>query len=76
MVHVLFDETGFAIETGVFSNHFVVETDDAGQLGLRCDAANCPDLVCVETGRISMENELIVCLPHRLSLRLVPMEGA
>jgi len=28
--------------------------------------ADCPDLVCVRTGRIDAPDELIACLPHRL----------
>lgn len=28
--------------------------------------ANCPDLTCVRTGKISAEGQIIACLPHRL----------
>lgn len=35
--------------------------------------ANCGDHTCVRTGRISREGETIVCLPHRLTVRI---EGA
>lgn len=70
-VRIQFDETGFTVSTEAGYNHFSVETDETGKAGIRCDAADCPDLVCVDTGLIRMENELIVCLPHRLSLRLI-----
>lgn len=30
--------------------------------------ANCPDLVCVKTGRIRYVGESIVCLPNRVSV--------
>lgn len=32
--------------------------------------ANCGDLTCVRTGKISREGESIVCLPHRLVVRI------
>ena len=32
--------------------------------------ANCGDHTCVRTGRISREGETIVCLPHRLVVRI------
>ena len=32
--------------------------------------ANCGDLTCVRTGEISREGEIIVCLPHRLVVRI------
>ena len=34
--------------------------------------ADCPDLVCVHTGKISQEGETIVCLPHKV---VVSIEG-
>lgn len=33
-------------------------------------AANCGDLTCVRTGRVSREGERIVCLPHRVMVRI------
>ncbi|MDE7229922.1 MAG: NusG domain II-containing protein [Oscillospiraceae bacterium] len=38
-------------------------------------AADCPDLVCVKTGAISGGAVPIVCLPHRLEIRVVNGEG-
>lgn len=32
--------------------------------------ANCGDLTCVKTGGVSREGERIVCLPHRLLIRI------
>lgn len=32
--------------------------------------ANCGDHTCVRTGEISREGESIVCLPHRLMIRI------
>ncbi len=38
-------------------------------------AADCPDQVCVRTGAISGGAVPIVCLPHRLEIRVVNGEG-
>lgn len=32
--------------------------------------ADCPDQICVKQGKISASGESIVCLPHRLVIRL------
>ena len=32
--------------------------------------ANCPDKVCVHTGRISRPGEIIACLPHRVVVQI------
>ena len=39
---------------------------------IECTHADCPDQVCVRTGRISLETETIVCLPHRMIVRILP----
>ena len=36
----------------------------------RIEEADCPDKLCVHQGRISHTNESIVCLPHRISVRI------
>ena len=33
--------------------------------------ADCPNLLCVKTGRIRYAGQSIVCLPHRLAVRIV-----
>ncbi len=40
---------------------------------VRCADADCPDKICVQTGKISEEGSVIACLPHRL---LVSVEAA
>ena len=39
-----------------------------GQAAVR--EANCGDHTCVRTGAISREGEVIVCLPHRLTVEI------
>lgn len=36
--------------------------------------ADCPDQVCVRHGWISTTGDPIVCLPHKLSIRIISME--
>ena len=37
--------------------------------------ADCPDLVCVHTGKIKYVGQSIVCLPNRLSVTVVGDDG-
>lgn len=41
---------------------------------IRMIAADCPDLVCVNTGWIKNSSAPIVCLPHRLVVRIEKQE--
>jgi len=38
---------------------------------VRVTQADCPDMVCVETGAVSGGAVPIVCLPHRVEIRIV-----
>lgn len=38
--------------------------------GVRVSEADCPDQICVRQGTITKGQETIVCLPHRLLIRL------
>lgn len=51
-------------------NTFTAEELEDGSIGISCADADCPDKVCVETGTISMADEVIVCLPHKVVARL------
>lgn len=37
--------------------------------------ANCPDKVCVRTGFIKKPGESIVCIPHRVNVRIVSSDN-
>ncbi len=41
----------------------------------RIEDADCPDRLCVKQGRIGMAGESIICLPHRLVVRIAGEEG-
>ena len=38
--------------------------------------ADCPDGLCVSQGKISRTGQTVVCLPHRVMLRIVGAEDA
>ncbi len=48
-------------------NVFMAERASDGSIGLRCLEADCPDKICVHTGLVTLPDEPIVCLPHRVS---------
>ena len=43
---------------------------------VRVTQADCPDLVCVHTGPIREEGEVIACLPHKLIVYIPRGEAA
>lgn len=47
------------------SDYNVIEIKDKK---VRCIEANCPDCICVEHGELreDIDNDMIVCAPHRL----------
>ena len=40
------------------------------------ESADCPDQICVDHAHIMYEGETIVCLPHRLIIKIVSEEGS
>ena len=61
------DLTGFHGGT----NHLVIKDRKAW-----ISEASCPDKLCVHQGTVSLENELIVCLPNRMTVRITGKEAA
>ncbi len=56
----------------------LIESADGGENLLvisggeaRVESANCPNGVCVDTGAVSEDGELIVCLPHKVVIEIV-----
>lgn len=50
---------------------FLVDTSG----GIRFVSSDCPDQVCVRTGRIAMPGAFAACLPNDTLIRLVPRDG-
>lgn len=53
------------------TNHLVIKDGKAW-----ISEASCPDKLCVHQGAVSRENELIVCLPNRVTVRITGKEAA
>lgn len=51
-------------------NIFVIDENADGLLEIYCSEADCPDKICVETGHISILDQPVVCLPHRITARI------
>lgn len=39
---------------------------------VRCAESDCSNQVCVDTGWVSQTGQMIVCLPHQLTVQIVP----
>ena len=52
-------------------NRFIIDEDGDGKVGVRCEEADCPDKICVHTGRVTMPDQPVVCLPHRVTARII-----
>ncbi|MBQ3389862.1 MAG: NusG domain II-containing protein [Firmicutes bacterium] len=59
------EDTEEVITRGEDSNTVVIKDGTA-----RVTEANCPDKVCVHTGEIRYEGQTIVCLPHKLVVKI------
>lgn len=60
------EETEFKIKDG--SGYNIVKVHDGG---VEVTEANCPDKVCVNTGHISKPSQTIVCVPNKLSIKII-----
>lgn len=66
----LVENTEFIIECADGYNTVTIKNG-----AVMISAADCPDQVCVRTGAISGGAVPIVCLPHRLEIRVVNGDG-
>ena len=62
---VLAKKEGFDVFDG--DSYNVIEIAEGG---VRMKEADCPDQICVSRGLIRKSGQSIVCLPHRLVIRL------
>lgn len=67
----LSEDCEFVVESGAGFNRVTVR---GGEICV--SEADCPDKVCVRTGAISGGAVPIVCLPHRLEIRVVNANGS
>lgn len=52
-------------------NEYGINHIEVDNKGAKVIYANCPDQVCVRTGRIEKPGPIIACLPHKLSVEIV-----
>src|SRR3712207_4472820 len=60
------DKETIKIKSGGIDN--VISIHDGG---VEMIHANCPDKVCVKTGFISKPGQSIVCIPHKINIKIV-----
>ena len=56
----------FRIEDG--QGHYNLICVEPGRIAIR--EADCPDGLCVKQGRIKNDGESLICLPHRVIIRI------
>lgn len=61
----------FRVETEDGYNLLEVKSDEKGELYVICAEADCPEQICVNKGPVKLTDDPIVCLPHRVTARLV-----
>lgn len=61
----LYDDAELDIVSPYGVNHLVIQSGE-----VCVSHADCPNQVCVNTGKISEEGELIVCLPHKVVITI------
>ena len=71
---LIFSEEGVEVWTELGYNMISYAELSDGTPGVRCLRADCPDKVCVDQGIIALSTDVIVCLPHRLTVRIEPRE--
>ena len=52
------------------TNIFIIEEDEDGTIGVRCDYSDCDNQLCVYMGVMNTPDFPIVCLPHGVIARL------
>lgn len=63
----LFEDLEYTIETaGNGINHLIIQDGKAW-----ISTANCPNHDCVKKGKISQNGEMLVCIPHRLTVAII-----
>ena len=63
--YALIEDRIVRIEGEMGYNLLVIESGEAW-----LSEADCPNLLCVKTGKIRYAGQSIVCLPHRLAVRI------
>lgn len=67
------------LDTGIESSFSVVQGENvvfhlSSEGEISFESSNCPDQVCVRSGKLSQVGESAACLPNQLILKIVPSE--
>ena len=69
----LYENTEYRIQTGTLTsestedfNHLIIQNGTAW-----ISEANCPNRDCVKKGKIQENGEMLVCIPHRLTVTIL-----
>lgn len=57
----------YSMEKDGKSVHFVIQDG-----GIAFSDVDCPDKICENSGVLSKENDTAVCMPNRVSVRIMP----
>ena len=81
-VTVLFDVNGDYVEVIVDNHDGEYQVDDGEYSNIitiknrevYMKSSDCPDQICVKQGKIKKQGESIICLPHKLVIRIASEE--
>ncbi len=69
--YIYVEDNKLIIMNGEAYNILVTETAEDGRIGIRCIESNCRDHVCMDVGLTTSEENPIICLPHKLAVRVI-----
>ena len=74
--YVMISKDNEEIGTYSLKDDRVIDVGDGNRLEIKDGAvhmlyANCPDQICVNTGWIDQEHDMIVCMPNKVIVQIV-----
>ena len=63
------DDGEYQVDDGEYSNIITIKNRE-----VYMKSSACPDQICVKQGKINKQGESIICLPHKLVIRIASEE--
>ena len=63
------DDGEYQVDDGEYSNIITIKNREVDM-----KISDCPDQICVKQGKIKKQGESIICLPHKLVIRIASEE--
>lgn len=63
------DDGEYQVDDGEYSNIITIKNRE-----VYMKSSDCPDQICVKQGEIKKQGESIICLPHKLVIRIASEE--